>query len=167
MSRSDELAVRIEAVSHHYGVTIALDGVRLSIPTGSSVALIGPDGVGKSTLLGLIAGVRRIQFGAVTVLGGNMASHDHRDAVAPRIAYMPQGLGRNLYPTLSVVENIDFFGRLYGQSANDRAARIERLLKATSLEPFRDRAAGKLSGGMKQKLGLCCALGPRPGLANS
>lgn len=164
MSRSDELAVRIEAISHHYGATIALDGVRLSIPTGSSVALIGPDGVGKSTLLGLIAGVRRIQFGAVTVLGGNMASQDHRDAVAPRIAYMPQGLGRNLYPTLSVVENIDFFGRLYGQSANHRAARIERLLKATSLEPFRDRAAGKLSGGMKQKLGLCCALVHDPDL---
>jgi ribosome-dependent ATPase len=87
-----------------------------------------------------------------------MASRAHRDAVAPRIAYMPQGLGRNLYPTLSVVENIDFFGRLYGLTESERNQRIERLLVATGLDPFPDRPAGKLSGGMKQKLGLCCAL---------
>ena len=75
-----------------------------------------------------------------------------------RIAYMPQGLGRNLYPTLSVFENIDFFGRLFGQSASERRARITELLTATALDPFEDRPAGKLSGGMKQKLSLCCAL---------
>lgn len=158
MSLGDESVIRIETVSHRYGDTIALDSATLSIPVGSRVALIGPDGVGKSTLLALIAGVRRIQSGTVTVLGGDMASRRHRDAIAPRIAYMPQGLGRNLYPTLTVVENIDFFGRLFGQSAKDRAVRITRLLEATGLDPFRDRAAGKLSGGMKQKLGLCCAL---------
>ena len=158
MSLSDEANVRVDALAHRYGNTVALDRVSLSIPSGSTVAFIGPDGVGKSTLLGLIAGVRRIQSGTVMVFGGNMASRVHRDAVAPRLAYMPQGLGRNLYPTLSVVENIDFFGQLYGQAYSERRKRIARLLEATGLDPFPDRPAGKLSGGMKQKLGLCCAL---------
>ncbi|UDQ88534.1 ribosome-associated ATPase/putative transporter RbbA [Xanthobacter autotrophicus] len=158
MSANAELAVKVDSVHHRYGSTVALDGVSLSITSGSTAAFIGPDGVGKSTLLGLIAGVKRIQSGTVTALSGNMASSSHRDIVAPRIAYMPQGLGRNLYPTLSVVENIDFFGRLYGQSESERRARIARLLTATGLDLFPDRPAGKLSGGMKQKLGLCCAL---------
>lgn len=158
MSLSDQTAVRVDALGHRYGNTVALDRVGLSVPSGSTVAFIGPDGVGKSTLLGLIAGVRRIQSGTVTVFGDNMASRAHRNAVAPRIAYMPQGLGRNLYQTLSVIENIDFFGRLYGQTERERRTRIARLLKATGLDPFPDRSAGKLSGGMKQKLGLCCAL---------
>ncbi|MBS0543569.1 MAG: ABC transporter ATP-binding protein, partial [Proteobacteria bacterium] len=108
--------------------------------------------------LGLIAGARRIQQGRVEVLGGDMASARHRSAVCPRIAYMPQGLGKNLYPTLSVVENIDFFGRLFGQSRAERARRITELLQSTGLTGFEDRPANKLSGGMKQKLGLCCAL---------
>ena len=122
------------------------------------VGLVGPDGVGKSTLLALIAGVRKIQSGTVEVLGGDMAQSSHRTAVCPRIAYMPQGLGRNLYPTLSVFENVDFFGRLFGQSQTERTWRIEELLASTGLSPFADRPAGKLSGGMKQKLGLCCSL---------
>ena len=151
-------SVRVTSLTHRYGERAALDRVSFLIPSGSTVAFIGPDGVGKSTLLALIAGVRRIQSGAVTVLGGDMASRAHRDHVAARIAYMPQGLGRNLYHALSVVENIDFFGRLYGQPAAERQARIARLLEATGLAPFPDRAADKLSGGMKQKLGLCCAL---------
>src|SRR5262249_16628304 len=113
---------------------------------------------------GLIAGARRIQSGRVSVFSGDMASRRHRDLVAPRIAYMPQGLGRNLYPTLSVVENIDFFGRLYGQRQAERRQRIARLLAATGLDPFPDRPAAKLSGGMKQKLGLCCALVHDPDL---
>ncbi|MFY8095509.1 MAG: ribosome-associated ATPase/putative transporter RbbA [Niveispirillum sp.] len=153
-----EPAITLSGVRHLYGEKRALDGVDLSIPAGVTVALIGPDGVGKSTLLGLIAGVRQMQAGQVRVLGGDMGDAAHRDRVAPRIAYMPQGLGRNLYPTLSVAENIDFFGRLYGQAGAERAARIGRLLTATGLDPFPDRPAGKLSGGMKQKLSLCCAL---------
>jgi ribosome-dependent ATPase len=157
-------AVRIDSVAHRYRGAVALDGISLAVGAGSTVAFIGPDGVGKSTLLGLIAGVRRIQSGQVTVFGGDMASRAHRDRVAPRIAYMPQGLGRNLYATLSVVENIDFFGRLYGQPAAERMKRIGRLLSATGLAPFPDRPAGKLSGGMKQKLGLCCALVHDPDL---
>jgi len=145
-------------VTHRYGKTAALENVSLTIPAGRMIGVIGPDGVGKSTLLGLLAGVRRLQTGTVEALGGSMGDRRHRDAVCARIAYMPQGLGRNLYPTLSVFENVDFFGRLYGQSAHERAVRITDLLKSTGLEPFKDRPAGKLSGGMKQKLSLCCAL---------
>jgi ribosome-dependent ATPase len=122
------------------------------------IGLIGPDGVGKSTLLGIIAGVRRIQTGQVKVLGGNIADAQFRNSVFARVAYMPQGLGKNLYPTLSIFENVDFFGRLFGQSREEREWRIRELFASTDLTPFRDRPAGKLSGGMKQKLGLCCSL---------
>ena len=132
--------------------------VSLDIPAGCMAGLIGPDGVGKSSLLALIAGARKIQAGQVEVLGGDMTEARHRRTVCPRIAYMPQGLGKNLYPTLSVFENIDFFGRLFGHDGGERARRIEALTQATGLTPFLDRPAGKLSGGMKQKLGLCCAL---------
>src|SRR5205807_5141203 len=83
---------------------------------------------------------------------------EHRRSSLPRIAYMPQGLGRNLYPTLTVLENLDFFGRLFGQAKGEREQRITGLLAATGLDPFPDRPAGKLSGGMKQKLSLCCSL---------
>jgi ribosome-dependent ATPase len=122
------------------------------------VGLIGPDGVGKSSLLALVSGARRLQDGRVEVLGGDMADPAHRRAVCPRIAYMPQGLGKNLYPTLSVAENMDFFGRLFGHDSGECRRRIDLLTRATGLAPFLDRPAGKLSGGMKQKLGLCCAL---------
>src|SRR5690348_16348492 len=105
-------ALRIDGLSHRYGKTVALDAVALEVPQGASVALVGPDGVGKSSLLGVIAGAKRIQSGRVEVLGGDMRDRRHRRQVGPRIAYMPQGLGRNLYPTLSVVENIDFFAHL-------------------------------------------------------
>jgi len=149
---------RLTGVTHRYRSTIALDAVDLELPAGCMIGFVGPDGVGKSTLLALVAGARKIQQGIVDVLGGDMARLRHRNAVCPRIAYMPQGLGRNLYPTLSVFENLDFFGRLYGQRRAERRQRIAELLKATGLAPFPDRPVGKLSGGMKQKLGLCCAL---------
>jgi ribosome-dependent ATPase len=151
-------AARLTGVSHRYGARAALQDVSVTIAAGRMVGLIGPDGVGKSTLLGLIAGVRRIQTGNVEALGGDMGIGGHRAAVCARIAYMPQGLGRNLYPTMSARENVDFFGRLYGQGARERARRIDELLHATGLDPFSGRPAGKLSGGMKQKLSLCCAL---------
>ncbi|MCA0248359.1 MAG: ribosome-associated ATPase/putative transporter RbbA [Proteobacteria bacterium] len=149
---------RLESVGLAYGKTRALDRVTLDVPSGRMVGLIGPDGVGKSSLLSLIAGARRVQTGHVDVLGGNIADAAHRRATCSRIAYMPQGLGKNLYPTLSVAENVDFFGRLFGLAPHDRSRRIAELLEGTGLGPFADRPAGKLSGGMKQKLGLCCAL---------
>ncbi|SON57451.1 putative ABC transporter ATP-binding protein YbhF [Hartmannibacter diazotrophicus] len=159
-----EPAVRVVSVTHRYGRTTAADDVSFDLPSGSATAVIGPDGVGKSAILGLIAGVRRLQTGTVEVLGGSMADAGHRSRIAGRIAYMPQGLGRNLYPTLSVTENVDFHARLFGLHGRERAARIARLLQATGLDPFPDRPAGKLSGGMKQKLSLCCALVHDPDL---
>jgi len=150
--------VRLEAVGLRYGDVRALADVTLDMPAGRIVGLIGPDGVGKSSLLALVAGARAVQEGRIEVLGGNMASRRHRRKVCPRIAYMPQGLGRNLYPTLSVEENLQFFARLFGHDAAERRRRIDALTEATGLRDFLARPAGKLSGGMKQKLGLCCAL---------
>ncbi|MBI2735997.1 MAG: ribosome-associated ATPase/putative transporter RbbA [Rhodospirillales bacterium] len=150
--------VRLDKVGLSYGGTRALDAITLDIDAGRMVGLIGPDGVGKSSLLSLIAGARVIQEGRVEVLGGDMAGAQHRRRVCPRIAYMPQGLGKNLYPTLSVFENVDFFGRLFGHERRERERRIAGLLASTDLSRFADRPAGKLSGGMKQKLSLCCAL---------
>ncbi|EKZ9481607.1 ribosome-associated ATPase/putative transporter RbbA [Klebsiella oxytoca] len=149
---------RLENVSQHFGVTVALKDITLSIPARCMVGLIGPDGVGKSSLLSLISGARVIEHGNVMVLGGDMSDVRHRRDVCPKIAWMPQGLGKNLYHTLSVYENVDFFARLFGHDKAERDIRINELLQSTGLAPFRDRPAGKLSGGMKQKLGLCCAL---------
>lgn len=161
---SQHTAVEINTVSHTYGKTVALDNISLNILQGSTVGLIGPDGVGKSTLLSLIAGVKVIQNGSVQVFGKDMAEKSAREALSKHIAFMPQGLGHNLYPTLSVYENVEFHARLFGLNAHERHVRIARLLEATGLAPFPDRAAGKLSGGMKQKLSLCCALVHNPDL---
>jgi ribosome-dependent ATPase len=150
--------VRLKGVSLRYGKTLALDDITLDLPAGCMIGLIGPDGVGKSSLLSLISGARAVQQGRVEVFGGDIADPKHRRDSCPRIAYMPQGLGKNLYPTLSVFENVDFFGRLFGQGHAERARRIAELLESTGLSAFAERPAGKLSGGMKQKLGLCCAL---------
>ncbi len=152
------VVARLRGVGHHHGRVCALDAVDLDVPAGRTVALIGPDGVGKSSLLSLLAGARRLQRGRLEVLGGDMAAASHRRAVCPRIAYMPQGLGKNLYQTLTVAENVDFFGRLFGHGRAERLRRAADLLASTGLSPFPDRPAGQLSGGMKQKLGLCCAL---------
>ena len=150
--------VRLSGVRLHYKKVEALAGIDLDIPAGRMIGMIGPDGVGKSSLLSLVAGARVIQEGTVEVLGGDMRERRHRNRVCPRIAYMPQGLGKNLYPTLSVEENLQFFARLFGHGPDERRRRIDELTTATGLHPFLSRPAGKLSGGMKQKLGLCCAL---------
>ncbi|HEX8109113.1 MAG TPA: ribosome-associated ATPase/putative transporter RbbA [Kofleriaceae bacterium] len=155
---NETVAARLVGVSHTYGKVHALDGIDLEIPANRMVGFIGPDGVGKSSVLALLSGARRIQAGSVTVLDHDLKSSRARSAVQPRIAYMPQGLGRNLYPTLSVQENVDFFGRVFGQDREERRRRIDDLLASTGLAAFRDRPAAKLSGGMKQKLGLCCSL---------
>lgn len=150
--------VRFSDVSLRYGKTVALERITLEIPAGLTIGLIGPDGVGKSSLLALAAGARALQTGAIDALGGDMRSRRHRERVCRRIAYMPQGLGKNLYPTLSVEENLQFFARLFGHDADERRRRIDALTRSTGLFAFLSRPAGKLSGGMKQKLGLCCAL---------
>ena len=155
---SAQPVARTISLSHRYGKVLALDGLTLDIPSGRMVGLIGPDGVGKSTLMGLVSGAKRMQQGRIETLGGDMAGARHRARMGRRIAFMPQGLGRNLYHDLSIRENLEFFGKLFGQGRAERAARITRLTRATGLAPFLERPAGKLSGGMKQKLGLCAAL---------
>jgi len=157
-------AVRLRDVRLRYGKTTALEGVTLEFPAGSMACLIGPDGAGKSSLLALAAGARAVQEGRVWALGGDMGRSRHRRAVCSRIAYMPQGLGKNLYPTLSVEENLQFFARLFGHDAAERRRRVDELTRSTGLHPFLARPVGKLSGGMKQKLGLCCALMHDPDL---
>jgi len=164
IKNNDSSVVRLSGVGLSFGPTRALDGISLNIPPSRMVGLIGPDGVGKSTLLSLIAGARIIQDGQIEVLGGDIGDKLHRDRVGPLIAYMPQGLGKNLYPMLSVEENLQFFARLFGHNGAERRRRIDYLTRSTGLHPFLDRPAGKLSGGMKQKLGLCSALIHDPAL---
>ena len=113
MTGGNGAVAQLDDVTHVYGKVAALNAVTLTLPAARMVALIGPDGVGKSSLLGIIAGSREIQSGKVTVLDGDMADGAHRAAVCRRIAFMPQGLGKNLYPDLSVRENIEFFSRLF------------------------------------------------------
>ena len=133
--------VRLDGVGLRYGKTRALDGITLDLPSGRMVGLIGPDGVGKSSLLSLIAGARAVQQGRVDVLGGDIADAGHRRRICPRIAYMPQGLGKNLYPTLSVFENVDFFGRLFGHGKRER----ERAHRRSAAE-HRARAVRRSAG---------------------
>ncbi|MBU2705846.1 ribosome-associated ATPase/putative transporter RbbA [Zooshikella marina] len=157
MNRPSEVVI-VDQVTHYYKQQIALSNITLSITKGTIAGLIGPDGVGKSTLLGLVAGVKKIQHGEVHLFSQNIQLSAVRNQLCHRIAYMPQGLGKNLYATLSVYENLRFFSQLFGQNQQQCKQHIEELLLATGLAPFAKRPAGKLSGGMKQKLGLCCAL---------
>ncbi|MCD2516200.1 ribosome-associated ATPase/putative transporter RbbA [Massilia sp. G4R7] len=161
---SQAAVARVAGLRLRYRHAVALDGVDLVLPAGAMTGLIGPDGVGKSSLLAVLAGARRVRQGRVEVLGGDMRSAAFRTRVSPRIAYMPQGLGRNLYPALTVAENLAFFARLFGLDQDAARGRIALLARSTGLLPFLGRAAGALSGGMKQKLGVCCALVHEPDL---
>lgn len=163
-SSNSKPVASIRDVTHRYGKVLALDRISIDFPTGIMVGVVGPDGAGKSTLLGLMAGSKKLQEGHVDALGGDMRQVRHRRAVCPRIAYMPQGLGKNLYLELSVRDNVDFMAQLFGLSPSERPAKVKELLDATGLGPFPDRPAGKLSGGMKQKVGLCGALVHEPDL---
>ena len=156
--------VSVKEVTHHYGKVVALDKISIDIPSGIMVGIVGPDGVGKSTLMGLLAGSKKLQDGQMMVLDGDIADASHRAEVCPRIAYMPQGLGKNLYLELSVGDNVDFMAQLFGLGPEERPLKVKELLEATGLGPFQGRPAGKLSGGMKQKVGLCGALVHDPDL---
>ncbi|MBA4360367.1 MAG: multidrug ABC transporter ATP-binding protein [Pseudomonas sp.] len=158
------LALQATGLQHRYGQQQVLTDITFSLPAGTRCGLIGPDGAGKSSLLGLIAGVKTLQDGQLDVLSGSIQDRRHRISLYSRIAFMPQGLGGNLYPELSISENIHFFATLFGLSGAECDQRMQSLLLATDLQRFAERPAGKLSGGMKQKLGLCCALIHEPDL---
>ncbi|WP_324710197.1 ATP-binding cassette domain-containing protein [Pseudomonas citronellolis] len=138
----------------------ALHGLDLQVRKGALTALVGPDGAGKTTFLRLVAGLLRADGGELEVLGIDVKAHPQR--VQDLISYMPQRFG--LYEDLSVQENLDLYADLHGVGAQQRRQRFERLLAMTDLGRFTDRPAGKLSGGMKQKLGLACTLVRSPQL---
>ncbi|MCA2998563.1 MAG: ABC transporter ATP-binding protein [Rhodocyclaceae bacterium] len=137
---------------------LAVDDVSLKVERGQLYGLIGADGAGKSSLMKMVAGVLAHDCGTVEVFGVRIDSERAAERVKARLGFMPQGLGLNLYPELSVEENIDFFARLRQVSAAELAPRKQQLLEMTRLAAFRTRAAKNLSGGMKQKLGLVCTL---------
>lgn len=159
-----EPVVRVAGFAKRYGKQTAVSGVDLCVKPGEISGLIGPDGSGKSSLMKAVAGVLTHNAGLVEVFGVRIDSERAAERVKGRIGFMPQGLGLNLYPELSVEENIDFFARLRLVPGPELAERKQRLLAVTRLERFRDRPMKNLSGGMKQKLGLVCSLIHEPDL---
>lgn len=150
--------VRIRGLRRSYGPRLAVRGVDLDIRPGELHGLIGPDGAGKSSLMRAMAGVTTFDAGSLQVFGIEIDSERAAERIKDRIGFMPQGLGQNLYPELSVEENIDFFAQSRLVSRQALVERKEKLLGVIRLTPFRDRPVKHLSGGMKQKLGLICAL---------
>ena len=140
--------------------TDALTDINIEIPRGKLTALIGPDGAGKTTFIRLVCGLMFPSDGKLTVLG--METKDNPQEIQNKISYMPQRFG--LYEDLSIQENLNLYADLHGVSQEERKKRFSELLKMTGLEPFTERQAGKLSGGMKQKLGLACTLVRSPEL---
>src|SRR5437773_3625707 len=141
-------------------VVHALDGVSLEAAHGTLTALVGPDGAGKTTLIRLAAGLMSADGGELKILGVDVSADPQQ--VQDRIGYMPQKFG--LYEDLTVQENLDLYADLHGVTDNERRQRYPRLMEMTALGPFTDRLAGRLSGGMKQKLGLACTLVRSPEL---
>lgn len=156
--------VRVAGLKKRYGKQVAVREVDLEVRAGEIYGLIGPDGSGKSSVMKSVAGVLAFDAGDVDVLGVRLDSERAAERIKSRIGFMPQGLGLNLYPELSVEENIDFFARLRLVSEKDLAQRKARLLAVTRLAKFLDRPMRQLSGGMKQKLGLICTLIHEPEL---
>ena len=155
-----EIALRTEGLSRRFGAVTAVDGLTLSVQAGELFGLVGPDGAGKTSTLRMLAGVMRPSAGDALILGTSVARDP--EGVKHRIAYMSQRFG--LYADLTVLENLHFYADLYQVPRGERPARLERLFHFSQLEPFQDRLAGRLSGGMKQKLGLSCALIHEPEL---
>lgn len=163
-STQQSIIVRIKGFHKTYGRHHAVEGLDLEIKAGEFYGLIGPDGAGKSSLMKAVAGVLSFDAGEVNVFGVHIDSERSAEKIKQHIGFMPQGLGLNLYPELSVEENIDFFARLRMVSEKDLKERKDRLLNVTRLAPFRNRPMKNLSGGMKQKLGLVCSLVHEPDL---
>lgn len=155
---SAEPALRTDGLTRRFGQTVAVDGVSLEVPTGDILGLIGPDGAGKTTFMRLISGVLVADSGSAIVAGHDVTKDP--EAVKRHIGYLPQAF--SLYADLSIEENIDFRGDLYLVPRDEVEALKEELLEMTDLLRFRRRLAGRLSGGMKQKVGLICALINRP-----
>ncbi|MCA9502831.1 MAG: ABC transporter ATP-binding protein [Myxococcota bacterium] len=147
-------AIRAEGLSRVFGDLCAVDGLDLMVAEGEIFGLVGPDGAGKTTTMRLLTGILEPSSGDAWVAGHHV--HAEAEAVKESIAYMSQRFG--LYPDLTVIENIDFYADLYEVARAGRSARIDELLAFSNLTPFKKRRAGNLSGGMKQKLGLACAL---------
>ena len=157
-------AIRVEGFIKRYGKRVAADGLTLTVQRGEIYGLIGADGAGKSSLMKAVAGVLAHDGGTVEVFGTLIDSERAAEKVKQRIGFLPQGLGLNLYPDLSIEENVDFFGRLRGVPGAELAERKDMLLGMTRLDAFRSRPMRQLSGGMKQKLGLVCTLIHEPEL---
>jgi ABC-2 type transport system ATP-binding protein len=153
-----EAIIRARGLTRRFGSQLALDGLEFDVARGELFGIVGPDGAGKTTTLRILAGVLRPTAGDVEVDGVSMARDP--EAVKHRLAYMSQRFG--LYKDLTVMENLRFYADLYQVPAAERESRLERLFRFSKLGPFRDRLAGNLSGGMKQKLGLSCALIHQP-----
>lgn len=147
-------AIRVEGLGRRFGEVVALDELSLRVAPGEIFGLVGPDGAGKTTTMRLLTGILKPTGGDAWVDGLHIVRE--ADALKDRIGYMAQRFG--LYPDLTVQENMDFYGDLYGVPRKGREPEMERLLAFSNLTPFRRRRAGNLSGGMKQKLGLACAL---------
>ncbi len=156
--QNSEVAVVIDGVNKHFGGVHALQGLNARIRYGCLTGLVGPDGAGKTTLMRILTGLLAPNSGHATVAGFDVV--DDNDAIHVATGYMPQRFG--LYEDLSVMENMRLYAQLRGMDADRNADLFAELLDFTRLAPFTERLAGKLSGGMKQKLGLACALMARP-----
>ncbi len=145
-------AIEITGAAKSFGDVAAVDGVSLSVERGEMIALVGPDGAGKTTLIRMMCGITRPTAGTITLLGIDVAARP--EEVKRRIGYLSQRF--SLYGDLTIDENIEFFAEIHG--VTDYRRRRDELLEFTRLTPFRDRLAERLSGGMKQKLALACTL---------
>ncbi|MCK9227490.1 MAG: ABC transporter ATP-binding protein [Syntrophorhabdaceae bacterium] len=151
---NDAPVIRCTSLTKEFATVKALEDITLEVRKGELFGLVGPDGAGKSTLMRLLAAVMEPTSGNAWVASHEIVKEPER--IKEKIAYMPQRFG--LYEDLTVMENIVFYADIFSVPKDERPARIERLLGFSNLEPFTDRFAGQLSGGMKQKLGLACAL---------
>ena len=160
MNKNNEIIIRTENLTKRFGKTVAVDSLNLEVKAGAVFGLVGPDGAGKTTTLRMLAGIVDPNQGEATIAGFNLRRQ--AESIKEHIGYMAQQFA--LYGDLTVLENINFFADVYGVRGKPRRERIDRLLNFARLTEFTGRRAGRLSGGMKKKLGLACALIHNPRL---